>query len=108
MGRSRKAQVFYKNDLAGYISETKGGYVFEYSKEFLEKNTSISISLPLRKEPYESMELFSFFRGSYIFCVGLPHFNLIGGEVDDLAIFPDSQWMPCKFVLGDNFCYRLF
>jgi serine/threonine-protein kinase HipA len=63
MGKFRRAQVFYKDDFAGYIGETKKGYIFEYSKEFLEKNTPISISLPLRKEPYESVELFSFFRG---------------------------------------------
>lgn len=63
MAKLRKAQVFYNKDLAGYISETKDGYVFEYNKEFLKKNIPISISLPLREEPYESKELFSFFRG---------------------------------------------
>ena len=63
MEKFRKAQVFYKEDLAGYISETKDGYIFEYNKEFLKKNIPISISLPLKQEPYESKELFSFFRG---------------------------------------------
>lgn len=63
MAKLRKAQVFYKKDLAGYISETKDGYVFQYSKEFLKKDTPISISLPLREEPYESKQLFYFFRG---------------------------------------------
>jgi len=63
MAKLRKGQVFYNKDLAGYISETKDGYVFEYNKEFLKKNMPISISLPLRKEPYKSKELFSFFKG---------------------------------------------
>lgn len=63
MGKFRKGQVFYNNDLAGYISEAKDGYIFEYSKEFLRKNTPISISLPLREESYGSKELFSFFKG---------------------------------------------
>ena len=63
MAELRKAQVFYNKDLAGYISETSDGYIFEYSKEFLKRNTPISISLPLREEPYESKQLFSFFRG---------------------------------------------
>ncbi len=63
MAKLRKAQVFYSKDLAGYISETKNGYVFEYNKEFLKKNIPISISLPLREESYESKELFPFFRG---------------------------------------------
>lgn len=52
--------------------------------------------------------LFSFSQGSFIFRVNIPHFNLIGGEMDDLAIFPDSQWIPCKFMLGDDFRYCLF
>ncbi len=63
MGKFRRAQVFYNKDLAGYVSETKDGYIFEYNKEFLKKNIPISISLPLREEPYESKELPSFFRG---------------------------------------------
>ncbi len=63
MAKPRNAQVFYNDDLAGYISETTEGYSFEYNKEFLKKNIPISISLPPRKEPYESRELFPFFRG---------------------------------------------
>ncbi len=63
MAKIRKAQVFYNKDLAGYITETQNSYIFEYNKEFLKKNTPISISLPLREEPYESKELFPFFKG---------------------------------------------
>ncbi len=63
MEKFRKAQVFYNGILAGYITETEDGYIFEYNKEFLKKNIPISVSLPLRKEPHESKELFSFFRG---------------------------------------------
>ena len=63
MAKLRKGQVFYNNDLAGYIGETKDGYMFEYNKEFLKKNTPISISLLLKEEPYESKELFPFFKG---------------------------------------------
>ncbi|MFH1440852.1 MAG: HipA N-terminal domain-containing protein [Candidatus Omnitrophota bacterium] len=63
MKELRKGQVFFNNDLAGYISETKDGYLFEYDKEFLKKNIPISVSFPLREEPYESKELFPFFKG---------------------------------------------
>lgn len=63
MAKPRKAQVFYNKDLAGYITETNSGYIFEYDKEFLKKNIPISISLPAREEPYECKELFSFFKG---------------------------------------------
>lgn len=63
MTELRKGQVFFDKDLAGYISETKDGYLFEYDKEFLKKNISISVSLPPREKPYESKELFPFFKG---------------------------------------------
>jgi serine/threonine-protein kinase HipA len=59
----RQAQVFYKNELAGYITETENGYTFQYEHEFLKKNIPISISLPPREEPYISKELFPFFKG---------------------------------------------
>ncbi|MBU0606179.1 MAG: HipA N-terminal domain-containing protein [Candidatus Omnitrophica bacterium] len=59
----RRGQVYFDKDLAGYISETADGYLFEYDKEFLKKNIPISVSLPPRERPYESKELFSFFKG---------------------------------------------
>ncbi|MBU1044412.1 MAG: HipA N-terminal domain-containing protein [Candidatus Omnitrophica bacterium] len=63
MTKIRKAKVFFIDDLAGYISETKDGYTFEYNIEFLKKNISIAVSLPPRIEPYESKKLFPFFKG---------------------------------------------
>ncbi|MCP4653123.1 MAG: hypothetical protein GY858_07060 [Candidatus Omnitrophica bacterium] len=63
MDALRKARVFYRNELAGYISEIQSGYVFQYDYEFLKKNISISASLPYREEPYHSKELFPFFKG---------------------------------------------
>jgi len=59
----RKADVYFKNDLAGYLSETNEGYVFQYDESFLKKNIPISVSLPPRKEPFKSVELFPFFKG---------------------------------------------
>ena len=63
MRELRRGQVYFDKDLAGYISETADGYLFEYDKEFLKKNIPISVSLPPRERPYESKELFSFFKG---------------------------------------------
>lgn len=59
----RKAEVYFKNDLAGYLSETNDGYIFQYDENFLKKNIPISVSLPPREEPYKSAELFPFFKG---------------------------------------------
>ena len=59
----RKADVYFKDDLAGYLSETNEGYIFQYDQEFLKKNIPISISLPPMEEPFTSAELFPFFKG---------------------------------------------
>ena len=59
----RKAQVFYKNAFAGYLTESQDEYIFQYDKEFLKKNIDISFSLPAREEFYTSKELFPFFKG---------------------------------------------
>jgi len=63
MNALRKAQVFFKNELAGYLIENQDGYMFQYDHEFLKKNTPISITLPPRQEPYYAKELFPFFKG---------------------------------------------
>ncbi len=59
----RKAQVNYSNQLAGHLWETENGFRFAYDENYLRSGQPISVSLPLRKDPYESKELFSFFRG---------------------------------------------
>ncbi len=63
MDELRKARVFFKNELAGYITESQKGYTFRYDQKFLKKNIPISMSLPPREEPYDSNELFPFFKG---------------------------------------------
>ena len=63
MNAMRRANVFYNNELAGYLIESSDGYIFQYDPEFLKKNIPISISLPPCPEPYHSKELFPFFKG---------------------------------------------
>ena len=63
MSISRQAKVYYKDDLAGILKEIGSGYVFQYDKNFIKKNISISVTLPVQEEPFESEKLFSFFRG---------------------------------------------
>ncbi|MBF0385859.1 MAG: HipA N-terminal domain-containing protein [Candidatus Omnitrophica bacterium] len=63
MNEIRKAQVYYADELAGYLTEASEGYTFQYDSEFLKKNIPISVSLPPRAEPYQSKELFPFFKG---------------------------------------------
>lgn len=59
----RRAKVLYSNQWAGVLSETPAGYRFTYDKKYLRYGRPVSVSLPLREEPYESSELFSFFKG---------------------------------------------
>ncbi len=49
---------------AGILSETDDGYVFKYDAEYLSDNAGpVSLTLPIRKEPYVSKVLFPFFDG---------------------------------------------
>ena len=59
----RTAKVNYQGRLAGLLSETENGYRFVYDQNYLQNGQPISVSLPLRSEPYESEKLFSFFEG---------------------------------------------
>lgn len=61
--RPRKARVFYKNEVAGELSEGPDGYQFVYDPAYVRAGHPVSVSLPLREAPYEAKELFSFFRG---------------------------------------------
>ncbi len=63
MGKFREGRVFYDGEPAGIIRETEEGYIFEHDREFLKKKMPLSASLPPREKPYESRELFPFFRG---------------------------------------------
>jgi serine/threonine-protein kinase HipA len=57
------AKVFYNEIIAGTLEKRNEGYLFIYDKGFLNYATPISMSLPVREEPYYSKELFPFFKG---------------------------------------------
>jgi len=59
----RRAVVLFQDQDAGIIEETKEGYKFTYNNEFIEKNKSLSVSLPIKQKIYESADLFPFFAG---------------------------------------------
>ncbi len=59
----RKANVYFKDKLAGFLEETEKGYRFTYDSDFFNSKIPISISLPLRKDPFEDSRLFTFFEG---------------------------------------------
>jgi serine/threonine-protein kinase HipA len=59
----RKANVYFKKRLAGRLWEFGRGYVFQYDPSYLAHGQAISLSFPLRAEPYESERLPAFFEG---------------------------------------------
>ncbi|WP_314895255.1 HipA N-terminal domain-containing protein [uncultured Capnocytophaga sp.] len=61
----KQAVVYYKNELAGLLTEDEEGYHFAYTEEYLSlpQAKPISLTLPLQSTPYHSSVLFPFFDG---------------------------------------------
>ncbi|MFO7933717.1 MAG: HipA N-terminal domain-containing protein [Bacteroidales bacterium] len=60
----RKANVFMERKLAGFLVEDEDGYSFTYNKEYLQSGSKpVSLTLPLRSEPYHSKTMIPFFDG---------------------------------------------
>ena len=58
----RAAQVLYDSQLAGVLSKSGGSYRFVYDKNYLvTARRPVSLTLPLREEPFESDVLFPAF-----------------------------------------------
>ncbi len=61
----RQADVFYKDLLAGILTENDEGYEFRYLASYLSSKQAkpVSLTLPLQAEAYTSRVLFPFFDG---------------------------------------------
>ncbi|REL24826.1 phosphatidylinositol kinase [Rhodohalobacter sp. SW132] len=61
----RKADIYVHETKAGVLEETETGYRFQYESEYLSQKDAdaVSLTLPIRKDPYESQVLFPFFDG---------------------------------------------
>ena len=62
----RKAAIFYKDNLAGMLTETdEGEYVFQYDKKYQEDYPfeCITLTMAVRSAPYIDQRLFAFFEG---------------------------------------------
>lgn len=62
---NRKAQVLLFGRFAGRIIEDEDGYVFQYDYDYLKDKNAvpISLTLPLREEPYMEKAMIPFFDG---------------------------------------------
>ncbi len=61
----KQANIYYKDQLAGILTEDDAGYEFRYLSEYLSQETAkaVSLTLPLSEEAYTSPMLFPFFDG---------------------------------------------
>lgn len=61
----KRAKVFVRDTLAGWLTEGDDGYTFEYDGGYLASDgaEAVSLTLPLRPAPYRSRVLFPFFDG---------------------------------------------
>ena len=59
----RKAKVYFKNELAGYLFDKDNYFEFIYDNEYLKNGYPISVTFPLQEEPFISRELHPFFDG---------------------------------------------
>ncbi|MFQ5640768.1 MAG: HipA N-terminal domain-containing protein [bacterium] len=62
---SRTGKVFMHAIQAGVITEDETGYSFAYSTDYLQRNDAepVSLTLPLRDEPFISKTMLPFFDG---------------------------------------------
>lgn len=65
MDSFRSAYVYVREQYAGVLKEIDSGYSFQYDEAYLNGNNStpVSLTLPLKKEPFQSKTLFPFFDG---------------------------------------------
>ena len=61
----KKALIYFRDILAGRLTETEDGYEFQYESSYLARPQAdpISLTLPLQEEAYQSPLLFPFFDG---------------------------------------------
>ncbi len=62
----RQGKVFYKEYLAGLLTETDDGeYVFQYDAMYVKDHTNefITFTMPVSPKPYTEKRLFPFFEG---------------------------------------------
>lgn len=65
MASSRRGKVQLHNEFVGVIEQKEDEFIFTYNPEYLEtKNPApVSVTLPVRPEPYRSKTMIPFFDG---------------------------------------------
>lgn len=95
----RSGKVFFKDKEAGIVWQDENGYGFEYNEEYLRlKATPVSLTLPLRKDPYLSNTMIPFFDGL------IPEGWLLEITVKNWKVNPNDRMglllIACKDCIG--------
>ena len=59
----KRAEVYFRDRLAGFLTDFENHFEFQYTNDFLVNGFPISVTLPLQKEAFVSKTLFPFFDG---------------------------------------------
>lgn len=60
----KQAEVYFKDQLAGILTEDENGYTFSYTAKYVEEGgTPISLTMPVSVLPCKSDNMFPFFDG---------------------------------------------
>ena len=62
----RRAEIYYKNDFAGYLTETDDGdYLFQYNEIYVKQHPDqfLTFTMPVSNQQYKDTRLFPFFEG---------------------------------------------
>ena len=98
---SKHGHVFVDNQLAGIIEEREGLCIFTYDKAYLAKDRAkpVSLTLPLRSEPYKEKNMIPFFDGL------IPEGWLLNIITDNWKINPRDRMsllmLACKDCIGN-------
>ena len=98
--RDNTAFIYVRDTLAGRLIRSDEGYSFSYDEAYLrqEHSAPVSLTLPLRPEPYFSKSLFAFFDGL------IPEGWLLNAVIHNWKIDPGDRFSlllaACKDCIG--------
>jgi serine/threonine-protein kinase HipA len=98
---NKRGKVYIKKNFAGIIEQKEGLYSFTYDEKYLNLKDPqpVSLTLPLRKEPYDQKTMIAFFDGL------IPEGWLLNIITDNWKINPRDRMslllLACKDCIGD-------
>jgi serine/threonine-protein kinase HipA len=105
---AKTGKVLYDGTLAGYISETDEGYVFLYDHVYLNSTEPkpISLTLPLKSEPFTNKVLFAFFDGlipeGWLLDIAVNYWKLSANDRFELLLTACQDTIGAVTVVPEN------